>query len=294
MPLQGTGYLAGDGMLPGQEKQERKPMEEIRLNKYLAQCGICSRRDGDKLIASGRVRVNGAMADVGMRVGPDDRVMVDDKPVAGKDRRTVLAYYKPAGVTCTEKDRFAERMVTEEIGYSERVTYAGRLDKDSEGLLLLSNDGDLIQRMMKGSNGHEKEYVVRTRLPVTQDFLEKMAAGVYLPELHVKTRPCRTEKKGTHTFHITLTQGLNRQIRRMCRALSMDVVHLKRIRVMHITLSGLKPGEYRRLEGEELDRLYRDSECVKEPEASAPAEAGQENRSERRQAKACKSWNADR
>lgn len=237
-------------------------MEEVRLNKYLAQCGICSRRDGDKLIASGRVKVNGVVADMGMRAGPDDRVTVDEKPVAGKGGRVVLAYYKPAGVTCTEKDRFADRIVTEEIGYPERVTYAGRLDKDSEGLLLLSNDGDLIQRMMKGSNGHEKEYVVRTRQPVTQDFLSRMAAGVWLPQLHVKTRPCRTEKKGTYTFHITLTQGLNRQIRRMCRALSMDVVHLKRIRVMHITLSGLKPGEYRRLEGEELERLCRDLGCA--------------------------------
>ena len=250
LPLQGTGYLAGDGMLPGQEKQERKPMEEIRLNKYLAQCGICSRRDGDKLIASGRVRVNGAMADVGMRVGPDDRVMVDDKPVAGKDRRTVLAYYKPAGVTCTEKDRFAERMVTEEIGYSERVTYAGRLDKDSEGLLLLSNDGDLIQRMMKGSNGHEKEYVVRTRLPVTQDFLEKMAAGV--PILDTVTRPCELNRIDDYTFGIVLTQGLNRQIRRMCEALNYKVTELKRVRVMNIRLNRLKEGTYRRISESEI------------------------------------------
>lgn len=233
--------------------------EEVRLNKYLAVCGLCSRREADRLIAAGRVCVNGTAAVPGVRVRTGDRVSVDGRVLAGREERVVLAYYKPAGVTCTEKDRFADRMVTKEIGYPVRVTYAGRLDKDSEGLLLLSNDGDLIQRMMKGSNGHEKEYMVRTRQEITPDFLDKMAAGVYLPDLEVQTRPCRIEKTGKYSFHITLTQGLNRQIRRMCRALSMDVVFLKRVRVMNIMLSGLKPGEYRVIGGNELDTLYRES-----------------------------------
>lgn len=237
----------------------RVKMEEVRLNKYLAACGVCSRRDADRLIASGRVCVNGAVAGFGMRVQTGDQVTVDGRVLAGKEDRVVLAYYKPAGVTCTEKDPFADRMVTKEIGYPVRVTYAGRLDKDSEGLLILSNDGDLIQRMMKGANGHEKEYLVRTRQEITQDFLDKMAAGVYLPDLEVQTRPCRIEKKGRHTFCITLTQGLNRQIRRMCRVLLVDVVFLKRIRVMNITLGGLNPGAYRVVGGEELARLYRES-----------------------------------
>lgn len=233
--------------------------EEIRLNKYLAHCGVCSRRDADRLIAAGRVSINGQCAEAGGKVCPGDMVAVDGKAVAGRKARVVLAYYKPVGVTCTEKDRYADRIVTKEIGYPVRVTYAGRLDKDSEGLLLLSNDGDLIQRMMKGSHGHEKEYVVRTRQEVTERFLERMAAGIFLSELGVTTRPCRVMKKGRYTFHIILTQGLNRQIRRMCRALSVDVVSLRRIRVMHITLDGLRPGEYRILEGEELETLYRES-----------------------------------
>ena len=143
-------------------------MEKIRLNKYLAQCGVCSRRDADKIIGAGRVSVNGVTADMGVRVDGHDSVLLDGKELRAKEEKVVLAYYKPKGVTCTEKDRFAERIVTEEINYPVRVTYAGRLDKDSEGLLLLSNDGDLIQHMMKGSEGHEKEYVVRIKQEVTK------------------------------------------------------------------------------------------------------------------------------
>lgn len=237
--------------------------EGIRLNKYLAQCGVCSRRDADRLTGAGRVSLNGRCADKGSRVYPGDLVAVDGKVLAGRRETVVLAYYKPVGVTCTERDRYADRIVTKEIGYPVRVTYAGRLDKDSEGLLLLSNDGDLIQRMMKGSGGHEKEYAVRIRQEVTQAFLDRMAAGIMLPELHVKTRPCRVIKKGNDTFHIILTQGLNRQIRRMCRALSVDVVSLKRIRVMNITLDGLRPGAYRIVQGEELKTLYREAETTR-------------------------------
>lgn len=239
-------------------------MEEVRLNKYLAECGVCSRRDADKLIAAGKVTVNGKTADMGLKVSLSDEVMVEGRALQGRDDKVVLAYYKPVGVTCTEKDKFADRMVTKEVGYPVRVTYAGRLDKDSEGLLLLSNDGELIQRMMKGSGGHEKEYIVRTRQEITQTFLERMAAGVYLKELGVKTRPCRLEQKGKYTFHIILTQGLNRQIRRMCKALSVDVVSLKRIRVLNITADGLKPGEYREIKGEERDALYRAAETARE------------------------------
>lgn len=237
-------------------------MEEVRLNKYLAQCGVCSRREADKLIGSGRVSVNGAPAQMGLLISPADQITVDGKAVRGREEKVVLAYYKPVGVTCTEKDKYADRIVTQEIGYPVRVTYAGRLDKDSEGLLLLSNDGDLIQRMMKGSAGHEKEYVVKTKQEITEAFLEKMAAGVYLKELDVKTRPCRVERKGKYTFHIVLTQGLNRQIRRMCRELSVDVVSLKRIRVINITLDGLKPGQYRKISGEEKTALYRAAETA--------------------------------
>lgn len=230
------------------------------MNKYLAQCGVCSRRDADRLISAGKVTVGGRIADMGMKVTAADEIIVNGKRLHGREEPVVLAYYKPVGVTCTEKDKYAERIVTKEIGYPVRVTYAGRLDKDSEGLLLLSNDGDLIQRMMKGSSGHEKEYLVKTKQEITEQFLERMTEGVYLHELKRRTRPCRVQAKGKYTFSIILTEGMNRQIRRMCKELSFDVVSLKRIRVMNITLGGLKPGEYRRLEGNEKAELYREAE----------------------------------
>lgn len=232
-------------------------MEEIRLNKFLAECGICSRRDADKLIAAGKVTINGKPAGMGAKVTGADMVMVGKKVLRSRDEKVVLAYYKPTGVTCTERDKFADRKVTEEIGYPVRVTYAGRLDKDSEGLLLLSNDGGLIQRMMKASSGHEKEYIVKTRQEITDDFLEKMSEGVWLRELEVTTRPCKVEKVGKYTFRIILTQGLNRQIRRMCKEFQMEVISLKRVRVMNIGLDGLREGEYRIVTGEELKELYR-------------------------------------
>lgn len=232
-------------------------MEEIRLNKYLAECGICSRREADKLIEAGKVTVNGKVAGMGVKVTELDTVLVGKKVLHSRNAKVVLAYYKPVGVTCTEKDRFADRKVTEEIGYPVRVTYAGRLDKDSEGLLLLTNDGELIQQMMKASNGHEKEYIVKTKQEVTEDFLAGLRDGVYLKELEKTTRPCQAELLGKYTFRIILTQGLNRQIRRMCQAYGREVVSLKRVRIMNITIDKLQQGEYRRIEGEELRELYR-------------------------------------
>lgn len=231
-------------------------MEELRLNKFLAQCGVCSRRDADKLIAAGKVLINGRPADIGARVTAFDKVTVGKKVLRGMEEKVVLAYYKPVGVTCTERDKHADRKVTEEIGYPVRVTYAGRLDRDSEGLLLLSNDGDLIQQMMKASFGHEKEYIVKTKQEITEEFLKNMREGIYLKELDVRTRPCLAEKIGKYTFRIILTQGLNRQIRRMCQEQKYQVISLKRVRVMNITLEGLRQGEYRVLKGEELEQLY--------------------------------------
>lgn len=227
------------------------------MNKFLAECGVCSRRDADKLIAAGKVTINGKPAGMGAKVTGADTVMVGKKVLRSRDAKVVLAYYKPTGVTCTERDKFADRKVTEEIGYPVRVTYAGRLDKESEGLLLLSNDGGLIERMMKASNGHEKEYIVKTRQEITDDFLKKMSEGVWLRELEVTTRPCKVEKVGKYTFRIILTQGLNRQIRRMCKEFQMEVISLKRVRVMNIGLDGLRVGEYRIVTGEELKELYR-------------------------------------
>ena len=227
-----------------------------RLNKYLAACGVCSRREADKLIEEGRVTINGRTALMGMQVGEGDIVCVNGKQIHGKNEKVVLAYYKPVGVTCTEKDKFADKKITDVVKFPVRVTYAGRLDKDSEGLLLLTNDGDLIDAMMRGSAGHEKEYIVKVNKEITEEFLEKMSAGVFLSELNIKTRPCITEKKGKFTFRIVLTQGVNRQIRRMAKELGYHVNAIKRVRVVNIQLANLKPGEYRQIKGEELQVLY--------------------------------------
>ncbi len=231
-------------------------MEGTRLNKYLAECGVCSRREADKLIESGAVLVNGRVAEMGCKVTEADEVRVGKK-VLGKARKAVLAFYKPVGVTCTEKDKYAEKIINDYVKYPVRVTYAGRLDKDSEGLLLLTNDGDLIDAVMRGVHQHEKEYIVKVNKELTDDFVKKMSTGVYLPELKVTTRPCEVERVGKFTLRIVLTQGLNRQIRRMCKELGYQVASLKRVRVMNIKLNKLVPGKYREIEGEELAELYR-------------------------------------
>lgn len=231
-------------------------MEKERLNKYLASCGLCSRREADRLIEQGRVVVNGKTAETGMQVKEDDKITVNGKPLHGKDKKVVLAYYKPVGVTCTEKDRFADKKITDMVKFPVRVTYAGRLDKDSEGLMLLTNDGALIQSLMKGSQGHEKEYLVKVNREVTEDFIRKMEAGVYLSELDITTKPCKVEKNCRYQFKIILTQGVNRQIKRMTMELGLRVISIKRTRIANICLKGLKNGEYRQLTKEEARVLY--------------------------------------
>lgn len=239
-------------------------MEQIRLNKYLAQCGICSRREADRLIEQGRVKVNGETAGMGQLVSETDEIQVNKKLIQGRKKNVVLAYYKPVGVICTEKDKHADKKITDMIHYPVRVTYAGRLDKDSEGLLLLTNDGDLINAMMRGANRHEKEYVVKVNKKITPDFLSKMSKGVYLEELNVTTRQCEIEELGIYTFKIVLTQGVNRQIRRMCQSLGYQVKNLKRVRVMNILLGNLRPGEYQEISETELKKLYRECGLLKQ------------------------------
>lgn len=229
----------------------------VRINKYLAECGVCSRREADKYIEQGKVRVNQKTAVSGMQVSEQDVVEVAGKLVKPKQQKIVLAYYKPVGVTCTEKDAHADKTIIQALNFPVRLTYAGRLDKDSEGLIIMTNDGELIQRMMRGANRHEKEYTVKVNKEITDEFLEKMSQGVYLKELEQTTRPCKLERKGKYTFRIILTQGLNRQIRRMCQEFGFKVTSLKRDRVMNIELAGLKSGEYREVQGEELSRLYQ-------------------------------------
>ena len=228
----------------------------IRLNQYIASCGICSRREADRMVEAGRVSVNGTAAVPGMRIGSTDEVRVDGRLLRGALNKVVVAYYKPVGVTCTKSDRHADRTLDEAFSFPVRLTYAGRLDRDSEGLLLMTNDGNLIDAMMKGSNGHEKEYIVRVRSRISDADLEYFRKGVRLKELDVTTRPCEVERLGDYTFRIILTQGLNRQIRRMCKAVGNEVKKLKRIRVLNIGLGAMKPGEQRIISGEELAELY--------------------------------------
>ena len=229
----------------------------IRINKYIASCGVCSRRDADLLVEQGLVSINGKRATSGCRVMPEDQVTVRGKEVNNTNKKVVLAYYKPVGVTCTEKDSHAKRIITDDIKYHVRVTYAGRLDRDSEGLLLLTNDGDLIDAMMRGANGHEKEYLVKSTKEWTKEAIEELQSGVYLEELKMTTRPCRVEQIGPKTLKIILTQGVNRQIRRMCKTVGYDVFSLKRTRVINIELANLHPGEYRELSEGEMTALYK-------------------------------------
>lgn len=230
--------------------------EGTRINKYLAQAGVCSRREADRLVESGRVLVNDVPAENGSKVTDTDKVEVDGKVVSGPERKVYLAFYKPVGLVCTAEKR-EENNIMDYIDYPVRVTYCGRLDRDSEGLLLLSNDGDLIQQLMRGANGHEREYLVRVNKPVTDDFIQGIEKGVFLPELNVTTKKCSIRKISDVTFTITLTQGLNRQIRRMCRRFDYHVRFLKRVRIENIQLGDMDPGSFRELEKDELAELKR-------------------------------------
>ena len=227
----------------------------IRLNKYLSEAGVCSRREADRLIESGLVTVDGKTAAPGMKVEDGQEVRVGKKVVKSKTEKTVLAVYKPAGIVCTE-DKREKKNIIRFLNYPVRITYAGRLDKDSEGLLIMTNDGDLINGMMRARYAHEKEYKVRVNKEVTPEFIEKMSRGVHIRDkeknLDAVTRPCTVKKTGKYTFSIILTQGLNRQIRRMCEALGYKVNVLKRIRIMNVELGDLKPGQVRELTEQEL------------------------------------------
>ena len=231
----------------------------VRLNKYLSEAGVCSRREADKLIDSGKVFVDGVRAVQGMKVDETNEVRVGKKVIRGSERKVVLAVNKPAGIVCTEDQR-EKKNIIRFLKYPTRVTYAGRLDKDSEGLLIMTNDGDLINGMMRARYAHEKEYKVTVDKEITDTFIREMSEGVRIADkeknLDVVTRPCKVEKIGKYTFSIVLTQGLNRQIRRMCQALGYKVNRLVRVRIMNIHLDGLKSGEIREITGEERKKLY--------------------------------------
>lgn len=230
--------------------QKKQPM---RLNKYLSEAGICSRREADRLIEAGKVTVDGETAQIGMRITPGQTVKAGSRVVSRQEEMVVLAVNKPRGIVCTEEKK-ERNSIVRFLDYPVRVTYAGRLDKDSRGLLLMTNNGDVINRMMRAANQHEKEYKVTVDREITEDFVRRMSEGVHI--LDTVTRPCRVEKIGKYTFSVILTQGLNRQIRRMCEALGYGVKDLVRVRIMNIRLGGLREGQYRKLTDAELDELY--------------------------------------
>lgn len=242
------------------EKNKTENKQMIRINKYLSSAGVCSRRDADQFTDAGRVTLNGAVIKTGERIPEDACICLDGKPVRAEEKKVLLLFYKPRGIVCSTKKQRNETTVTEYLNYPLRVYPVGRLDKDSEGLLLLTNQGDLVNRIMRAGNYHEKEYLVTVDREITKEFLEGMQRGV--PILDTVTRPCTVRKTGKRSFQIILTQGLNRQIRRMCEYFGYQVQTLKRVRIMNLTLDELKPGSYREIKKEEwteLNNLLRDS-----------------------------------
>lgn len=226
----------------------------IRLNKYLSDAGVCSRRQADRWVEEGKITINGNMAVMGQRVLPGDKVAVNGKPIKKEEEKVLLAYNKPRGIVCTTS-KVEKNNIVDYINYDKRIYPVGRLDKDSSGLILLTNQGELVDKILRGSNYHEKEYIVTLNKKITPEFLRAMGSGV--PILDTVTRPCELEQMGPRTFRIILTQGLNRQIRRMCEYFDYKVVELKRVRIMNIRLGKLKEGTYRKIAGKELEELKR-------------------------------------
>ena len=233
--------------------------ETVRLNKFLSEKGICSRREADRLVDEGKVMVNGVCAVMGQKVSSADEIVVDGKKVSTKQVKPVLiAVNKPAGIVCTTARFEGEKNIVDMVKYPTRIYPIGRLDKESEGLILMTNLGDLANEISKASNSHEKEYVVTVNNQVTESFLDKMRRGMHLEELNADTIPCVCTKTGNREFHIILKQGLNRQIRRMCAACGYRVETLKRIRIMNIHLGNIPQGNFRNVTDAEFDKLIKD------------------------------------
>ncbi|GAA4887240.1 23S rRNA pseudouridine(2604) synthase RluF [Flaviramulus aquimarinus] len=233
-----------------------------RINKFLSEVGYCSRREADKLINAGRVTINGSVPEMGTKIAPNDVVHVDGKEITNtKTSFVYLAFNKPVGIVCTTDTSVEKDNIIDFINYPKRIFPIGRLDKPSEGLILLTDDGDIVNKILRASNNHEKEYVVTVDKPISQTFVERMAGGIYLEDLGKHTKKCKVKKLGTYKFKIILTQGLNRQIRRMCDYLNYEVQTLKRVRIINIKLD-MPVGQYRELtkeEFKELNTLIRDS-----------------------------------
>ena len=232
-------------------------VEGVRINKYLSEAGVCSRRQADALINEKRVRIDTELAQPGSKVCKGSHVFVDGKKVRLQEEMVLLAFNKPVGIVCTTTDKQGKNNIVDYIGYDKRIYPVGRLDKESEGLILMTNNGQLMDDILRSANGHEKEYIVEVDKRIDDDFVRAMSGGIYLEELDRTTNPCKVEKIGQKTFRIILTQGLNRQIRRMCASLGLKVVSLKRVRIMNIMLGDLKTGTYRQVTKAEYDKLLK-------------------------------------
>lgn len=228
--------------------------DSIRINKAISDSGYCSRRKADSLIEAGKVTINGVLATLGDRTMPGDEIMVNGKPIKENENLVYIALNKPVGITCTT-DRRVDGNVVDFINHKKRIFHVGRLDKPSEGLLIMTNDGDIVNKILRAGNRHEKEYIVKVDRPITDEFIKRMGNGVPLAELETITKKCEVEQLSRYVFRIILVQGLNRQIRRMCEYLGYEVLELKRIRIMNIRLGDLKIGEWRDLTEKELQEL---------------------------------------
>lgn len=226
-----------------------------RINKFLSEVGYCSRREADKLIDAGRVTINGVVPEMGTKIAPNDVVAVDGEKIKNtKTSFVYLAFNKPVGIVCTTDTSVEKDNIIDFINYPKRIFPIGRLDKPSEGLILLTDDGDIVNKILRASNNHEKEYIVTVDKPISQTFVERMAGGIYIEDLGKRTKKCKVQKLGTYKFKIILTQGLNRQIRRMAEYLNYEVQTLKRVRIMNIKLD-MPIGKYRELTKEEFIEL---------------------------------------
>lgn len=235
-----------------ENKNQDAGQEGIRINKYLSNVGVCSRREADRLIEAGKITIDGKVAEMGSKVTENSHICVNGKPISKDEEFTLIAFNKPRGIVCTSFRRDPNNII-DFLKFDKRIYPIGRLDKDSEGLILLTNKGELVDKILRGSNYHEKEYIVKVNKKLTKEFVKGMSEGV--PILDTVTRPCTITPINETSFQIVLTQGLNRQIRRMCEYFGYHVVSLKRIRVMNIQLGRLKMGTYRNVTSQELEEL---------------------------------------
>lgn len=238
----------------------------VRLNKYIGESGYCSRREADKLIEKGSVKINNKVAVMGDKVSPGDKVYINNKLISSTEDFVYIALNKPVGITCTTEHKVRGNIV-DFIGHEKRIFPIGRLDKDSQGLIFLTNDGDIVNKILRAGNNHEKEYIVTVNKPITPEFVQKMSSGV--PILDTVTKKCMVKRESKYVFRIILTQGLNRQIRRMCSYLGYEVTKLERIRIMNVSLGNLPIGKWRYLSAKELEKINElTRESVKTKEAS--------------------------